>query len=203
MKLYYSKGACSLVVRIVLHEMNIAFEFESVDLETKQTETGSDFLKINAKGEVPTLMLDNTEILTENAVILQYLADVNKATLLLPPVGDFKRYRVLEWLNFITTDIHKGFGPLFNPQVAEAAKEEIFIPILKNKFKLVDQHLSQNKYLLGDQFTLPDAYIYVMLFWCNIFKIRLSQWQNVAHYFADLTQRTSIRQALKDEGLLR
>src|SRR5688572_12009519 len=113
MKLYYSKGACSLAVRIILHEIGAACEFEAVDLATKKTETGMDFLKINPKGAVPTLILDDKAILTENAVIQQYLAEKYHATQLLPPLGDMKRYRVLEWLNFISTDLHKSCGPLF------------------------------------------------------------------------------------------
>src|SRR5689334_13101143 len=108
MKLYYSKGACSLAVRILLHELGIKSEFEAVDLKTKRTETNADFLKINPKGAVPTLTTDKQEILTENAVILCYLADEYKAIELLPAPGNFKRYRVLEWLNYVATEIHKG-----------------------------------------------------------------------------------------------
>jgi len=129
MKLYYSKGACSLAVRIVINEIGMDAVYESVDLKSKKTESGRDFKAINAKGSVPTLELDNGKILTENAVIQQYLADEAKVYELLPEVGDLKRYRVLEWLNYITTELHKGFGALFNPTMSQDLKDELFIPM--------------------------------------------------------------------------
>src|SRR5437870_2266196 len=113
MKLYYSKGACSLAVRILINELNISCKYEAVNLKTKETETGKNFYEINPKGAVPTLILENNNVLTENAVIHQYLADQQKAHHLLPNLNDFKRYQVLEWLNFIATELHKGFSPLF------------------------------------------------------------------------------------------
>src|SRR5690349_19217638 len=122
MKLYYSKGACSLAVRIIINEIGLQSEYEAVDLKTKKTATGQDFLKINPKGSVPVIQTDEKQILTENAVIQQYLADTNKATQLLPALGNFERYRVLEWLNFISTELHKGFSPLFNPNVPNELK---------------------------------------------------------------------------------
>lgn len=199
MKLYYSKGACSLAVRIVIHELNIPCQFESVDLRAKKTEAGEDFYKINPKGAVPTLALDNHEILTENAVMQQYLADTHNAHHLLPPLGDFKRYRVLEWLNFITTELHKGFGSLFNPNIPAQIKEDIFIPILKGKLERVEQHLQNNKFLFGDHFTLPDAYLTVILIWCGKFKIELSA--NLKRYLAELKTRKAVHQSLEEEGL--
>jgi len=201
MKLYYSKGACSLAVRIALHEIGISSEFEAVNLRTKQTETGEDFLKINPKGAVPTLLLDNQEVLTENAVIQQYLADHYQATKLLPPVGDLKRYRALEWLNFVTTELHKGCAPLFNPQLPAELKDSIFKPALKNKLNFVDQQLGHQKYLLGENFTLADGYLYVILFWLPNFKFELSEWGNLSRYFNELTARKAIQQALREEGL--
>src|SRR3990167_6389729 len=128
MKLYYTKGACSLVVRIIINELNINTEFESVNLSTKKTTTGRNFLEINPKGAVPTLEINPKEILTENAVILQYLADNAKATQLLPAIGDFNRYRVLEWLNYVATDLHKGIGILFNPAVTSELRDQLFMP---------------------------------------------------------------------------
>lgn len=201
MKLYYSKGACSLAVRIVINEIGAPCEFESVDLHSKKTETGQDFLKINPKGEVPTLALDNGEILTENAVIQQYLADKYKATQVLPPLDNFQRYRVLEWLNFVSTDLHKGFGPLFNPDLPEDIKEKFVKPVLKKKLQWVDQHLSKNKYLLGDQFTLADGYLFVMLLWVLHFKMDLDKYINLSRYFSELKKRKSITQSLEQEKL--
>lgn len=203
MKLYYSRGACSLVVRILLHEIGVAVEYEAVDLKTKKTETGSDFLKVNSKGQVPTLVLDNGEVLTENAVIHQYLADTYHATQLLPIIGDFARYRVLEWTNFVTTELHKGFSPLFNSEVSQELKEKIFIPILRKKLTYVDRRLEGHKYLFKDTFTIPDPYLFVMLVWASHFKIAITDWPNLTRYFTEVKNRKSVSQALKEEGLLR
>jgi glutathione S-transferase len=203
MKLYYSKGACSLAVRIVLHELNINAEFESVDLKTKKTEPGADYLKINPKGSVPALMLDNKEILTENAVIQQYLADTHKAHNLLPSIGDFKRYRVLEWLNYVTTEMHKGVGILFNPTLSQEAKDKTFIPLINHKLHYLDEHFANNQYLLGKQFTLPDAYLFVILNWLQFFSIDINQWPQLTRYFTELKNRPSIQQSLKEEGLVK
>jgi glutathione S-transferase len=201
MKLFYSKGACSLAVRIVIHEIGIPCQYESVNIKTKKTETGADFYEINPKGSVPVLMVDDKEFLTENAVIQQYLADQNQAYTLLPPMTDFKRYRVLEWLNFVSTDLHKGFGPLFNPNVSKEMQEQIFIPALKTKLNYVEKSLGQKKYLLGDTFTLADAYLFVILTWLAHFKIDVATWPNLHRYFTALKERKSIQQALKEESL--
>lgn len=199
MKLYYSKGACSLSVRITIHEIGIPTEFEAVDLKTKKTETGEDFLKINPKGAVPVLQLDSKELLTENSAIHVYLADITKADKLLPPLGDFKRYRVLEWLGFVTSDIHKGFSPLFHPKIPDDIKKEIIIPNLKNKFNFVDQHLSQNTFLMGDHFTIVDSYLFVMITWLKSFKIEIPK--HALRYFEELSGRPCIQQSLKEEGI--
>jgi glutathione S-transferase len=200
MKLYYSKGACSLAVRIALHEMNIPCEFEAVNLKTKQTESGEDYLKINPKGAVPTL-LDGKEVITENAVIQQYLADKQKATNLLPPIGDIKRYKILGWLNYVSTDLHKDCGLFFNPHMPEDVKENIFRPLLKNKLLAVDQHLQKNTFLADEQFTLPDSYLFVILTWLPYIKLDITQWPNLQRYFIELKQRKSVQQALQEEGI--
>ena len=199
MKLYFSKGACSLVVRIIINEMGLPAEFESVNLKTKKTGTGKDFLSINPKGSVPTLEVDNGAILTENAVILQYLGDISKATHLLPPVGDFNRYRVLEWLNYITTELHKSIGVLFNPSITQELKNDLFIPLIKTKFDYVNQHLKDHAYLLGDEFTLPDAYLFVMLRWAAYFHFDLKEWEHLLRFFNALNQRKSVQHSLKEE----
>ncbi len=201
MKLYYTKGACSLVIRIIINEIGLRCEFESVDLHTKTTEKGVDFLTINDKGSVPALELKAGKVLTENAVILQYLADDAKATQLLPQTGDFNRYRILEWVNYISTELHKSFGPLFNPTLSEETKTTFFIPLIKSKLSYVNQHLQHHTYLLGDTFTLPDAYLFVMLLWASYFKIELKKWPNLSRYFTELHSRKSIQQSLKQEAL--
>ncbi|CAM4385330.1 MAG: Glutathione S-transferase GST-6.0 [Legionellaceae bacterium] len=201
MKLYYSIGACSLVIRIVLNELKIPFETEAVNLMTKKTASHEDFLTINPKGAVPALILDNQEVLTENAVIQQYLVDHYNSTTLLPPVGDFKRYRALEWLNFITTELHKNCAPLFNPTLSEEIKKDIFKPILDKKLKFIEQQLQQNTYLLGNEFSLPDAYLFVILQWLPRLGIETNQYPAINHYQTKLKQRPSIQQSLQEEGL--
>lgn len=201
MKLFFSKGACSLVSRIILNELALPAEYEAVDLSTKKTATGGDFLKINPKGAVPTIITNDSEILTENAVILQYLADTNNATQLLPALGDFKRYRVLEWLNYVATELHKNFGPIFNSDIPQEIKNNFAIPLLKKKFTFIDKHLQNHKLLSGEHFTLPDAYLFVMLLWAAKLKIDLSELSNISLYFNDLKKRDSILRSLQDEGI--
>jgi glutathione S-transferase len=201
MKLYYSKGACSLTVRIIINELGLKADFESVDLATKRTETGKDYLTINPKGAVACLEIEN-KILTENVVILQYLADHANDTQLLPKVGNFSRYRVLEWLNYITTELHKGFAPLFNSALSPEVKEKIFIPAIKAKLGYVNKRLDK-EFLLGHDFTLPDAYLFVMLYWAAFyFKFNLAEWPMLNAYFNRLKVRDSVNKSLQDEKLL-
>lgn len=200
MKLYYSKGACSLAVRIVLHELKLDFKAEAVNLGTKKTETGQDFLTINPKGAVPALILDNQAVLTENTVIQQYLADNFNGAHLLPASG-LPRYRVLEWLNFISTDLHKGCSPLFNPKVSEADKNNVFRPNLANKLTLVEQHLTQHPHLTDNGFSLPDAYLFVVCRWLPYLGVDTSHCPTLMNYCDQLKQRPAFQQALKEEGL--
>ena len=199
MKLYYTPGACSLVVRIIINEIGLHCEYEAVDLRRKKTASGKDYLTLNPKGAVPLLQLENGTFITENAVILQYLADDSKATNLLPPVGDFNRYCVLEWLNYITTEVHKGFGALFNSSIPQETKDTIFIPMLKLKFAYINKRLQNRSYLVGDHFTLPDAYLFVMLGWARHFKMDMTEWTELNRYQAELNKRKSIQQSLIQE----
>lgn len=200
MKLYYTKGACSLVDRIIINELGLKCEYESVDLKKKETETKKDFLTINPKGAVPVLQLSNGEILTENAVIIQYLADNARADQLLPAIGNFERYRVLEWVNYVATEVHKSFGPLFNPTVPQQIKDDIFIPLIKSKYKYVNKHLQGNKFLLGEHFTLPDAYMFVMILWASHFNIDMKEYEHLYRYYSELKQRESVQKSLEEEG---
>jgi len=199
MKLYYARGACSLAVRILIHEMGLKSQFESVDLVAKKTQSGEDFLKINPKGMVPTLVTEDNKILTENGVIQQYLADTHKAHQLLPPVGDFKRYRVLEWQNFIGSDLHKGVGLLFNPKLDKTTREDIVLPRLKKQFQWVDKQLSEKKYLTGD-FTVADAYLFVILTWLPHVQMSLEQYPQLNRYFKEIKTRKSVQQSLEEES---
>lgn len=201
MKLYYASSVCSLAVRIIIHELQLICDYESVNLKLKQTENGLDYLKINRKGSVPALVIDNNEVLTENAVILQYLADNYHADHLLPPLGDMKRYRVLEWLNFVSTDLHRYCAPLFWSKIPDDTKKNLFIPVLNQKLMIIDDQLYHHKFLMGDSFTLPDSYLFVIIIWLIKLKINLNIWPNLARYFSEMKQRPSIQQAMKEEDL--
>lgn len=205
MKLYYSNGACSLVPRIIINELKLPCTFVAVNLKEspKKTQEGDIFATITPKDAVPVLQTDDGQILTENAVILQYLADTAKATQLLPPIGDFNRYRVLEWVNFIATDLHKGVGALFNPKLTQQMKDEVTLPIIQRKLSFVNDALQNKKYLMGDHFTLPDAYLFVILTWCIHFKIDLSQMPSLEKYFLNLQTVPAVRKSLEEEGFLR
>lgn len=200
MKLYYSKGACSLAIRIIIHELNLACDYESVNLKTKMTETGKNYLEINPKGAVPCLELSPDKLLTENNVIQQYLAETNNAITLFPAQDNFERYRVLEWMNYISTDLHKSCAPLFNPQLPQDVRDRIFIPILKNKLSYIDQAIANQKYLLGDNFSLPDAYLFVVLRWLPAFDIVLSEYDNLCLFFNNIKDRPSVAKALQEEN---
>lgn len=200
MKLYYAKGSCSLAVRILIHELNLKCEFEAVNLKTKQTEHGEDYLNINPKGSVPALLLDNHELLTENVIIQQYLADQNKAITLLPPVGDMKRYRTLEWLNFVSTELHKNFSPFFSSNIPDEVKQGVYKPVLEKKLTLADEHLKNNKFLMS-HFSLPDAYFFVVSRWLPVAKLDINTWPNLARFAEDMKKRPAVQKALEEEGL--
>lgn len=201
MKLYYSQGACSLTIRITIHELGLNSDYEAVNLKTKQTEQGNDFLKINPKGSVPVLEIAQNEFLTENAVILQYLADTHHATQLLPAVGDFNRYRVLELVNFITTDIHKTAGTLFFSNVPEDIKESVFKKLLIQKLHFLENKL-QKQFLMGDHISLADPYLFVMLFWLHKFKFDMKDFPNLSNFYERMHERESVRLSLKEEKLV-
>src|SRR3982751_1642780 len=162
MKLYYSPGACSLASHIALEEAQLPYTTDKVDLKSKRTAEGDDYLAVNDKGYVPTLVLDNGGVLTENAVVLQYIADQNPGTDLAPAHGTFARYRLGEWLNFIATEIHKGFGPLWNPANPDAVKETAKRNLAR-RFAYVEKRLASTPFLMGDTFTIADAYLFVLL----------------------------------------
>ena len=202
MKLYYSKGACSLAVRITLNELHLEFEEESIDLKQKKTEQGEDYLTINPKGSVPALQLPSGYVLTENATIHQFLADHYPSANLLSPTSQFKRYQALEWLNFIATDLHKTFSPFFNPALPHEIKDNFFKPTLMKKLELTNSHLEKNRFLLGEDYSLPDSYLFVILSWCDKVNIDLKkQFANLARYFQDLLERPAVKKSLDQEGL--
>lgn len=199
MKLYYFKSACSLIVRIILNELDLPFEAEEVDLTKKTTASGKDFLSINPKGAVPTLSLDQGEILTETQVILQYLADITPGQKLLAPVGDFARYPVLECLNYLSTELHKPLGLCFNPTFSEEAKSKMLLPLALLRFAHLDKRLANGKFLMGEHFTLPDAYLFVMLRWAHYFKMDLSSFRHLASFEANMKARPAVLRSLQQE----
>jgi glutathione S-transferase len=202
MKLYYSPGACSLSPHIVLREAGLSFDIEKVDLRSKKTESGNDFNAINPKGMVPTLQLDDGSILTEGPAIVQYLADKAPQSKLAPANGTLERYRLQELLNFISTELHKGFTPLFNPAYPEDAKK-IVVENLAKRFDHLNAYLEKGPYLTGEQFTVADAYLFTVLGWTAYVKIDLGKWPVLKAYHERVAGRANVQAALKAEGLLK
>src|ERR1700749_2249531 len=202
MKLYYSPGACSLSPHIALHEAGLAHELVRVDLKAKKTETGDDYTKINPKGQVPALQLDNGELVTESPVIVQMIADKAQAKNLAPAVGSAERYKLQEWLNFITTELHKNFSPLFQPVIPDDVKN-FFRDRLMSKFKYIDARLAGHDYLMGKQFTVADGYLYTMLRWADAHKFDLSGLKNLTAFKERVHARPKVQEALTKEGLMK
>ena len=202
MKLYYAPGACSLSPHIALLEAGLPYDLVKVDLRAKKLENGDDFLKVNPKGQVPVLALDSGELVTEGPVIVQMIAD--KAGKNLAPARDSEeRYKLLEWLNYITTELHKNLGPMFSPLLADDAK-----PFFKDramaKFKYLETALTGRDYLMGKQFTVADGYLFTMLMWAtDRLKFDLSDMPNLLAYKARVTARPKVQEALTKEGLLK
>src|SRR4051812_49373600 len=192
MKLYYSPGACSQAPHILLHEIGLEHDAARVDLKAKRLEDGGDYLAINPKGAVPALELDSGEVLTENAVILQYIGDRTSWPEVLPPMGDFRRYRVLETVNFITTELHKRFGMLFNPNAGEETRN-LVIADLEKKLSYIDGELGDGPFLFGEQMTLPDPYLFVIARWAEKMLGGLDRWPNLKAFKARMTERDSVR----------
>ena len=196
MKLYYSPGACSLHPHIALREAGIPIELERVDLRAHKLHDGTDFYTINPKGYVPALRLDDGSLLTEGAVIDQYIADLHPEKKLAPAAGTAERYHLMEWLNFIASEIHKSFTPLFGND--EAAKEAPRARLAK-RFDFVQQSLGARPYLTGDTFTVADAYLFNMLRWTTFTGIDLGKWPGLKAFFERVEQRPAVQAALAAE----
>lgn len=197
--LYYSPGACSQAPHIVLHETGLAHDAIRVDLRAKTLEDGASYLDVNPKGSVPAIRLASGDVLTENAVILQYLGDMSAGDVL-PPLGDFRRYRVLEWTNFITTELHKSFAPLFKPNASDETKA-FFRDIIMQRFDYVEARIGAGPFLAADHFTIADAYLFVIAGWADKM-IGLDAWPNLSAFRQRMLQRPSVRNVLRFEGLL-
>ena len=203
MKLFFSPGACSLSPHIVLREAGLHFDLEQVDLAAKKIKaSGANYREVNAKGQVPVLQLDSGDVLTEGPAIVQYIADQKPETGLAPKPGSIERYRVMEWLNFITSELHKNFTPLFKPNTPDEYKQ-IARNNLAERFAFVDSKLAGKQYLMGDKFTVPDAYLFVVSNWAAIQKIDISQWPNVKAFADRVRARPKVQEALKAEGLIK
>jgi glutathione S-transferase len=202
MKLYYSPGACSLSPHIALLEAGLPYDLVKVDLRAKTTENGDDFLKVNPKGQVPALALDSGELVTEGPVIVQMIADKASARNLAPARDSAERYKLLEWLNFITSEVHKNFGPLFSPVLSDDAKA-FFKDRVMGKFKYLDGVLAGHDYLMGKQFTVADGYLFTMLCWAERMKFDLSAMPNLMAYQARVAARPKVQEALTKEGLMK
>ncbi len=201
MKLYYSPGACSLSPHIALREAGMKFDLEKTALKTHTlVADDSDYYAVAPKGQVPLLELDNGERLSEGPAILQYIADHAPASGLAPAAGTMARYRLVEWLNFITTELHKGFSPLFNAQMPQPAKE-IFAARVKDKLAYVDRALEGQDYLMGASFCVADGYLFTMLQWAEGMGIDTSAMKNLEAYKARVAARPAVKEALLAEGL--
>ncbi len=200
--LYYSPGACSLSPHIALREAGLTFELEQVNTKEKKTKSGDDYLKINPKGYVPALKLDDGYVLTEGPAIVQYIADQRPRSNLAPEIGSPERYRLQEWLNFIGTEIHKNFTPLFNPATPEDYKK-IAKENLAKRFSFVDEKLKGHDYLTGSQFTVADGYLFTVTNWTNFVQIDLAPYPNLKAFQLRVAARPKVQDALKAEGLLK
>jgi len=202
MKLYYSPGACSLSPHIVANEAGLAIDLEKVNLAEHKTESGQDYMAVNPKGYVPALRLDDGSVLTEGPAIVQYLADQKSASGLAPAAGTIDRYRLQEWLNFIGTELHKSFSPLFNKASSDDVKNTAMTSINKRLGYLNDQ-LASRQYLMGGNFTVADAYAFTIVNWTNFVGIDLKPYPNVGAYMGRVAARPKVQETLKAEGLVK
>ena len=200
MKLYYSPGACSLSPHIVALEAGIPLELKKVDLGKKTLEDGSDYKAVNPKGYVPALEVSPGKVLTEGPAIVQYLADQKPDSGLAPKNGTWERYKVQEALNFVTSELHKGMGALFNPAVTPEWRKGV-MDRLDLRLKALDDMLGERDYVAGDAFSVADAYLFTVLGWAKPLKIDLSPYKNVGAYLARVGARPAVQEAMKAEGL--
>ena len=201
MKLYFAPGACSLSPHIIMRETKTPVSLVKTDVGAKKVEGGADFTTTNPLGYVPALELDDGTILTEGPAIVQYIADKAGATQIAPANGTLERYKLQSWLNFISTELHKGFAPLFNPSLPEAMKP-IILERLATRFAHLDKHFTNNDYLMGKSYTLPDAYAFTVMRWAAPMKIDLTGYPNIVAFMKRVEARPAVQEAMKAEGLV-
>lgn len=200
MKLYYLKGACSLASYIALFETGAKFDAVSVDRQTRKTSEGEDYNQVNPKGYVPALRLDNGEVLTENVVVLQYIADLAPEKKLAPPAGTFERHRLVEWLAFINSEVHKSVSPIFAPTATDEVKAFARANVAR-RLDWLEKQLGTRSFLMGEQFTVADCYLFVVLGWLPHIGVDMSKWPTLKAYHARIAGRPATQRALEAEGL--
>ncbi|GGY62051.1 glutathione S-transferase [Cellvibrio zantedeschiae] len=200
MKLYFSPGACSLAPHIVLREAGLNFDLEQVNLNSHRTQGGADFYAINPKGQVPTLELEDGSRLTEGPIIAQFIADMSAEDSLLPE-SKMTRYRVTEWQNYITSELHKSFTPLFNAKLDASAKATLR-SVLRKKYEWLETQLAQRDYLTGNEFTIADAYLFTVTGWAAHVDLSLADLPNLQAYLTRIKNRPAVKAAMQAEGLL-
>jgi len=202
MKLYFSPGACSLACNIALREAGVDFELIKVEGRGQKTAGGEDYAKVTLKGYVPALRLDDGAVLTEGTAILPYIGDLNPASGLAPAAGTLPRYRMHEWLGYINSEVHKGFSPFFAPGTSDEQKANAKTNLGK-RFDFLQGELGGTSFLLGEQFTVADAYLFTILGWCNYVGIDLDAWPTLKAYHGRIAGRPAVQAALRAEGLLK
>lgn len=202
MKLFYATGACSLAPHILLRDTKLPFTLVRVDTKTHKLETGEDYYQINPKGAVPVLELDDGERLTEGPIVAQYICDKARRTDLMPAAGTWPRYRVMEWQNYVTSELHKSFSPLFNPATEESAKAASRAA-LRKRYTWVAERLADRAYLTGDTFTAADAYLFTVTRWAALVGIELGDLQALQSFMQRVERREAVQEALIAEGLVR
>jgi glutathione S-transferase len=202
MKLYYFTGACSLASNIALREAGLKFELIKVDRRTRKAADGLDYNEVNPKGYVPALTLDDGEVLTENVAVLQYIADRNPASKLAPPAGTMERYRLVEWLAFISSEIHKNFSPLFRDDAPEETKQYLR-KVLSARLDYLNRAIGNRPFLMGEQFTVADAYLFTVLGWSRHLNFDLGKWPQLQGHLERVGARPLVSEALKTERLVK
>src|SRR5262245_52560747 len=202
MKLYFAPGACSMAPHIVAREAGHRVDLVKVDIPNKKTETGEDYWRINPKGYVPAVQLDDGQVLTEVQVICQYLADQKPESRLAPKLGTMERYRLMEWLNFTSAEVHKQIGALFNPKLTPEMKE-VQLAVIEKRLNPLDTMLEGKQYVMGDQFTAADAYLFTVLNWTNVHKINVDKWPRIKDFIARVRARPKVQETMRAEGLIK
>lgn len=202
MKLYYAPGACSMAPHIVAREAGFTLDLEKVDIPNKKTASGEDYWKINPKGYVPALQLDDGQILTEVGVIIQYLADQKPEAGLAARAGTMERYAQMEAINFAATEVHKQIGALFNPKMTPEMKE-VQLGTIGRRFDALEKALDGRQYIMGDKYTVADAYLFTVINWTHPLKVDLGKWPNIQAFMARVGARPKVQETLKAEGLVK